>query len=205
MDMTFSTVHGHHSFLSNMGVLFTLIYGFWCLVVLIRRKSKRPAFLAIIPFLVSVPIAWADYVNVIRGMALSGGGRASTAAGFAEALMSLALGAIASAVLAIVASIRGPRGGDARSSAAAVLVQAILAGLTFWFAQAVPNGTLDLRLLHQLSPAIILSAVVLATLSAGLLMRHLRVSPIAIAVIMAIVVMVVRAQVNAYVRVAIGG
>lgn len=203
MEMTFTSVCRLPSALSQTGFLFTLIYGIWCLIVLVRRKSARPSFLAIIPFLVIVPIVWSSYVNVMEGMALSGGGRASTAAGFADALMMLEMGALTSALLALVASIRGPRGGNTRSSAAAILVHATLAGLTLWFARAVSNGALDL-LLHQLRPVVILFAAALVAFSAALLMRRLHASPIAIAVVMAIIVFVTHAQIRRFAAIAMG-
>ena len=203
--MDFSlTICRQPSRLFQASVVFILVYGIWCLAVLVRRRSSRPAFLAVIPFLVGLPVVWSSYINVMRGMAISAGGPASTAAGFADALTMLTVVAIASALLATVATIRGPRGGDMRASAAGVLIPAILAGVTVWFARAVANREVDLAALDQFSPALILTAVVIVATSVALLLRGLSTSPIAVAVIMAAIAFLAFAQAAAFEKIAMG-
>lgn len=208
MTLELNSVHGHHSLGVQLAVFFILVYGLWCLITIILRRSRRPGFLALLPLFVTVPVAWLSYLNVLEGMSRTGsGGRAALNAGLAEAILSLGIGALATTGLAIVALVRGPRQGSslAASAVAAALVAA-LAGVTLWY------GTYAYRMLttrleyppHPLAGAIGTAVAIVAYLVFAW-RRQFYPSPLAVATAAALATLVVRQQVVIYQRIAISG
>ncbi len=203
MDMTWSS-GPHYPLSTSLAFLFTIAYAIWCAVTIARRGSARPGFLAVVPFLASIPIVWWGYVQVIRAMSISGGGRAALAAGLAEALWMLCFGAAVSAVLALVTAIRGPRHGSRRSTVMTVFALAAAAGVSIWFAPFVLGGRYDLLLLQRVffgSIALLIAIIVLLLIGTW---RHPP-APLAVAAINLVVCIAAWQQIEVYRRIAMTG
>lgn len=196
----------HYPLATRLALLFTSGYAIWCLAGIIRRRSTRPGFLAVVPVLVNLPFVWNGFVNLSRGMSLSGGGRGALSAGLAEALLSLWLGATVSAALAGIASIRGPRHGSARSSAVTVLVLAILGGATLWFARFVGDTRVfDASLTGQAAIGGVSAAIVVVVFLAIAARKRVQPSPIAVAATATILAVLTWQQIGIYRRIAMMG
>jgi hypothetical protein len=139
MDLMFTC---WHSGLTRWLLLVLTVYGLWCLITIVLRRSKRPGFLALVPLFVTMPVVWLEYANLLMAMAFSvGGGRPSLAVGFVQAMVVFGTGVCVTAALAIVALLRGPRQGTSvAASATGAVVAAALAGITLWFAAYALDG-----------------------------------------------------------------
>lgn len=138
MDINLITTHGHGSPAVQLAIVFIMVYGLWCLVTILRRRSTKPGFLALMPLFVTVPVAWWSYLNAMEGLAIADLERGRRPAwvnvGFEEAILTLGVGALATTALATVALLRGPRQGTSlAASAVAVAVIAALTGITLWY------------------------------------------------------------------------
>lgn len=186
-------------------MLFLSVYGLWCLITIVLRRSEKPAFLALVPLFVTVPFAWLSYASIIHLlMTTVGSGRATRAAVFAEVIGLLGAGACVTAVLAVVALLRGPRQGT--SSAASVVAAAVtagLAGVTIWFASYTMHGGMP-RVPNLQIPVAggIVTAVVIVAYLVFAWRRKLYPSAIAVAAIAVLVVLVARWQFEIYWRMA---
>lgn len=131
MEMTFSHIHIHRPLWQTWLTLATIFYVIWCLWWRCRRGN--PALLASVPMLIGFVMSWVGLVRVIRGAAISGGGRASMSAGLAEALFMIFFGAGLSAFLALVAAVVLRRERGARVVQVYVLlVGCILIAVLVW-------------------------------------------------------------------------
>jgi hypothetical protein len=90
--------------------MFGLVWPFVVLGFLRSRgRSSVPLAAMIVPFAMATCGTWVGLINVLRGASISGGGRASMAAGIAEALTMLIFGAFSASAVALVALIRRHR------------------------------------------------------------------------------------------------
>ena len=111
MDMSWSYGNVHHSPLYNWTLLFCVFWPFASFSFLSRR-SATPAPIAAVLLTVALPtgLMWVGFINVVRGMAITGAGRgAAAAAGFAEALFAPLFSAFSIVVIAVSALIRRHR------------------------------------------------------------------------------------------------
>lgn len=160
-----------------------------------------PGALALVPLLCSIPVVWPGFANVAAGIAVSGGGRAATAAGVAETLAFLFHGAVASAVLALVAAVRGPHDAQRLVSATALLLGGALAGVVLWYGSR----------LHALpAPALprlgaLTSALAAAAFFGWAAWRRAKPSPIAVLVIALTIVIAAWQQIEIHRHTAMTG
>jgi hypothetical protein len=109
--MELSSVHPYPSTAAQVTALFCL---FWPILVagLLRKReiSAAPMAAMAAPLAFSLASVFDGLCNVMRGMAISGsGGRASVAAGAADALFMLATGTVSAVVVLIIALLRRHR------------------------------------------------------------------------------------------------
>jgi hypothetical protein len=95
-----------------LAIAVTSLYALWFLVR-IRRARHAASLLPLLmpPLLCTAFGAWVALARVVQGARLSGAGRASTAAGFADAMTVTGFGGIVTTictVIALIAVARGP-------------------------------------------------------------------------------------------------
>lgn len=131
--MELSSVHGHASLAAKLVVLFCIV---WPIVTLtftrMRGRSPVPVLAALIPVAIGACGMWIDIVSVLHIAALSGGGRASAAAGMVEAWFVLAFGIFCAFAVAFFALLKRHRPSADRGTMvlAALVIANAVAGLT---------------------------------------------------------------------------
>jgi hypothetical protein len=110
MDMTLSSTTASPSLAQIWLILFCVIWPFaaWPLMPS-RGRSSAPLAAMLVPMALSVGVMWLGLARCLYGMAVSGGGVASIAAGIAESLGVLSVGAISAGAVAVLALIRRHR------------------------------------------------------------------------------------------------
>lgn len=110
MDMEWSHVHVSQPGFAKLIVIFCFLWPFLAFGYLrMRARSSVPIAAMLVTFAVAAAGTWLYLYQTIRGMAISGGGRASTAAGTAEALAMVGVGAWSALFVGIVALLRRHR------------------------------------------------------------------------------------------------
>lgn len=90
--------------------LFLFFWPFVSLTIIRKREqSSAPVSAMLLPLAVALLGTWIGIMEGLRGMAISGGGIGSAAAGFAESLHMLLAGACSAAGVAVVALIKRHR------------------------------------------------------------------------------------------------
>lgn len=204
MDIGLTSVHPSTS--AQFFILFIAGYGIWALITIARRRSSMPGLVAVVPLLVAVPVVWLGYYDSIAGLPLGGGARGAAAAGLAETLFTLLLGAVVSTMLALLAAWRGPRTARPLGSLLAVLVVASLSLTAIGFAARIHHAAAfgAERLAHPYAGATVSAIIAIAFL--GLTAwRRLAPSPIVIAVASTAVAIAAWQQGSFYLRIAMHG
>ena len=205
MDMSWSHVYVTYPLSMRIGFLITFVYSAWCVMTLVRRRSSQPGVLAVIPLLVSLPGVFLAFARVAEGMARSGAGPVALSAGLAEALHSLFIGAVVSALLALVGAVRGPRESSLRATVATVLFMAIPAAVTIWFAADLGSVRwfAQPQVQRSLGGSIVTAVASIAFLAIAF-RRRLQPSVIAVGVTAVAIAVVVWQRIEMYRRVAMG-
>ena len=130
MSFELSSVCVLPPFYMRVATVATVVFAIWCLVT--RFRKGPPVLLATVPLLLYVPVVWIGFVNTARATDVAGYSRIAVAAGHAEALTSLVIGAAVSAGLALSAAVLARRGNRAVAVLIAVaLTHALIAALAW--------------------------------------------------------------------------
>ncbi|HYR27900.1 MAG TPA: hypothetical protein VEU30_05510 [Thermoanaerobaculia bacterium] len=205
MDLEMTTSCFHLPLFWRAALIITIVYAIGCLIW--RFRSGAPAVLASIPLFLHVPVAWIQFAQVAEARALAGGGVASTAAGLAQALRSLLLGASVSAALALVAALLARRG-SLHAAAAVIAGIAATVGATLWFAASM-GGHADARTAFIGSMAAAATGVTVLAIAWRFRTESSRgrtaAALFAVAIVCAAAALIVRQQIAEHVAVAVRG
>ena len=210
MEMEFSSAHFHPSLAAQLVVLFCLFWPFVAVSLMAgRARSAAPVAAALAPLAVSGIGAWLGLADVAWARAITGGGRASSAAGVAESLMMFFLGAFFALVVIVFAAFRRHRPIVDRMSAA--LVTLFLAS---WIGALISGAALIERTVPEAFPfagAIVAGAVALAAIVWTFLTGRGRVSSAALpygvpvaAILTTIMAVIVWELAHKYIDIALG-
>ena len=169
MDMDMTIVHVEYSGWFRAATYFSVIFLF--AGVSLARRNGRPLLILSLPILLNVPVSALGVLRVLEGLSLSGGGRASTAAGAGESVLVLAFGLIVSAFITAIAALLGRRRPFPQESLKPLLALWLLAAAVvtvelFVVRHAVQTGMHSEKLLIvakvALSFAVLMLAIALA-------------------------------------------
>lgn len=135
MDFELSTVCVVPPYYLRVAAAATIVFAIWCLVT--RFRKGPPALLATVPLLLFLPVVWIGFVNTALATDVMGSSRFAVAAGHAEALTSLVIGAAVSAGLALSAAVLARRGKRAVGVLIAVALTHLVIAALAW--QAVDH------------------------------------------------------------------
>ncbi|HEX6101158.1 MAG TPA: hypothetical protein VF432_32885 [Thermoanaerobaculia bacterium] len=204
MDVNSASFHFATTPTGKVVVLFCMAWPFLALAFIRRgERSSAPLVAMLIPIAVGLSGAWLSLVDVLGALPVTGGGRAARAAGVAEALLLILIGAGCAGCVGVVALMRRHR--PVLDRGAALLAALLVAGIGT--ALAV-RPTIPLSLACAAATGVLAIAMFVWLF---LVMRK-RVAPRAVplgtaglAVAMAATIAATWQQMQAHIRIAIGG
>jgi hypothetical protein len=210
MDLQFVCVHPGPA--AQAIVLFCILWPFVTLLFLrSRTTSSAPLSAMLLPMAVAVMGIWIGFYNVVTGMSVSGNnGRLASAAGIAEALMILSIGACSAMLVAFFALIRRHRPVADRVTmalAAAVIIE-VIAALMFG-ARIKPLDTQMTLALVWAATALVFALAIavwlILVLCGRVVSQPIRFGMPAIAIVYAVMAVVVYREVHRYIDIALHG
>src|SRR6266550_4894475 len=141
MDMDMTVVHVSHPLWFSVSVTALIVFAFVGLPLV--RRSSRPILTLLLAPVFSLAISDLGIAHVAAGMAISGRGVHSTAAGLADAEVVLVLGFAVAAIVSILAAVtrreQPSAGALARTTAAMASIFGVLLGAHSVLAQLLAD------------------------------------------------------------------
>jgi hypothetical protein len=204
MELNSASFHVATTPAGKVVVLFCMAWPFLALAFIRRgERSSAPLVAMLIPIAVGLCGTWLGLVDVLGALPVTGGGRAARAAGVAEALLLILIGAGCAGCVGVVALMRRHR--PVLDRGAAVLAALLVAGIG---AALAVRPTIPLALAFAAATGVL----AIAMFDWLFLVVRKRVAPRAVpfgtaglAVAMLATIAATWQQMQAHIRVAIGG